>query len=273
MLDIEGDGEGRFRGHNLPNGQGIVHAGQAMGQMIVAASRTLPDKQVKSIHAVMARVARADQPNEIAVDVVHSGRSLASASVDIKQQGKVCSRALVLLWAGEPDVIKHSAPMPQVPSPEECVEYPFAQEIVPGELRAPEGARLNDPGQTQPAEFHLWYRSPDLPDDPALRRALLVPPTVMFLIGTVIRAHPDAGLAYAERRLDTGVVSHSMTFADVDAAGQWLLVVHEASAAGGGLASGRGHVFGEDGTVVASFTQESLVRPASDWNWREGRPR
>ena len=46
---------------------------------------------------------------------------------------------------------------------------------------------------------------------------------------------------------------------DIDAAG-WLLIDHRSEAAGAGRAYGRGDVFTADGTLVASFVQEAMLR-------------
>ena len=68
----------------------------------------------------------------------------------------------------------------------------------------------------------------------------------------------------AHRELSTSVVSHALAFHDDFAADRWLLIDHESQAAGSGRAYGRGHVFTEDGRLVASFVQEALLRRAAE---------
>ena len=71
-------------------------------------------KAVKTLHAVFARPAKADAPLDITVERMHSGRSLASSTVTISQDDQIITRALALLSAEEPDVIRH-ADSPRVP--------------------------------------------------------------------------------------------------------------------------------------------------------------
>ena len=67
----------------------------------------------------------------------------------------------------------------------------------------------------------------------------------------------------AHREVSTGVLSHALAFHDDFAASDWLLIDHESILAAGGRTYGRGHVFTEDGRLVASFVQEALLRALS----------
>src|SRR5437588_21466 len=112
VLDLEPT-DGGFVGQNLSEGPGaVVFGGQLLAQTVVAASRTLPDKQVLSLHAVFARSARWDEPLDIGVEVMSSGRAFGSVTVTIGQSGKVCARSLVLLQAPDPDLIRYEAEPP-----------------------------------------------------------------------------------------------------------------------------------------------------------------
>ena len=58
----------------------------------------------------------------------------------------------------------------------------------------------------------------------------------------------------------TGVVSHTLTFHEPVPAGEWLLLAHESPYAGRGASYGRAHVFTREGSLVASFVQENMIR-------------
>ena len=64
----------------------------------------------------------------------------------------------------------------------------------------------------------------------------------------------------AHTEVSTGVLAQDVTFHDEFDARRWLLIDHEAQATGGGRTYRRGHVFTEDGRLVASFVQEALLR-------------
>jgi acyl-CoA thioesterase II len=103
------------------------------------------------------------------------------------------------------------------------------------------------------------------PADDAILRALLAYPTDGWLIATALRPHLGFGQAMAHREISTGVVSHSISFEDAFAPDEWLLIDHESVHAGNGRVFGRADVFTEAGRLVASFSQDALVRA-----WPEG---
>lgn len=265
-LNLEQVDSGRFRGRNHPTGTGVVHGGPLMGQMLVAAARTVIGKQVKSFHAVLARMVKPDLANDLAVDVAHSGRVFASASVDLKQEDRVAARALLLFHAEEPDLIHHASSMPRVPAPDDCPRADYDQQTIPGEVRPVPGQDVMDPDALGPPQYAIWFRCPQAPDDLILQQALLIPPSVMYLIGAAVRAHRGLGLSMAHRTVDTGVITHTMTYHRPAPVRDWLLYAAESTFAGGGRSYGRGEVFTRDGELVASFQQENIIRRMHDWS-------
>jgi acyl-CoA thioesterase len=57
------------------------------------------------------------------------------------------------------------------------------------------------------------------------------------------------------------VLSHTLTFHEPFSASEWLLLSHHSTHAGHGRCYGRANVFQEDGTLVASFVQDAMIRP------------
>jgi acyl-CoA thioesterase II len=72
--------------------------------------------------------------------------------------------------------------------------------------------------------------------------------------------HDGIGQAQAHISVSTGVLTQSLAFHRDVNVNDWILIDHEAMYAGGGRVYGRGHAFTQDGKLVASFVQESLVR-------------
>jgi acyl-CoA thioesterase-2 len=81
VLDLERSGVHQFRATHLDEGHGVVFGGQLLAQTVVAATRTMPDKELLSLHTVFARGGTFDEPLTIDVDVMASGRSMASLTV------------------------------------------------------------------------------------------------------------------------------------------------------------------------------------------------
>ena len=235
-----------------------------LGQAIVAASRRMPDKRLKSLQTVFARGVKVSEPVDIVVEPMQEGRTFGSSTVTFVQNGRVCVRALALLDVREPDLIRHQVAMPDVgaPDPAKARSNPAAapETIIVGDVD------VRDPALTGPPTLQLWVRFPDAPaDDTTIARALLAHSTDGWLIATAMRPHTGIGQSMAHHELSTTVLSHSLAFHDDFSADEWLLIDHESQAAGGGRAYGRGHVFTRDGRLVASFVQEALLRRAPEW--------
>ncbi|QQN75113.1 acyl-CoA thioesterase domain-containing protein [Croceicoccus sp. YJ47] len=68
------------------------------------------------------------------------------------------------------------------------------------------------------------------------------------------------GVAFADERLQTASLDHSVWFHEAAALDDWLLYRVESPHAGHALALGRGDLFTRDGTIVASTAQQGLIR-------------
>jgi acyl-CoA thioesterase-2 len=78
-----------------------------------------------------------------------------------------------------------------------------------------------------------------------------------------MRPHRDVvRIEDAHRTLSTGVIGHRFELHREFDASSWLLVTQQATFAGKGRVYGRGEVFTEDGTLVATFAQESMLKAA-----------
>jgi acyl-CoA thioesterase II len=258
-LQLERGDENVYHATLVESGRGVLFGGQMLAQAIVAAGLDQPGKRVKSIQTVFARGAHADRPVDIVVETIHSGRHLATTSVDFRQGTRICARALVLLHAPEPDLIRHQPTMPAAPPPDE-------RSATPNALAAPEtivvgDVDIHDPALTGPAELTLWVRFPtDQDGDPVLSQALLAYATDGWLIAAAMRPHAGFGQAIAHKEISTGVVSHSLSFHDDFSATQWCLIDQRSVFAGSGRAFGTADVFSHDGRYIASFSQDAIIR-------------
>ena len=259
-LDFETVADGRYRAGNVSAGGSVVFGGQLLAQTIVAASLQAPGKYVKTIHTVFARGGSLDAGLDINVDVMHSGRAFASSTVTISQGERLCTRSLVLMSAEEPDLIRHADPAPAVGSPEDAA--PVAH--LPGtwEIRVVGGIDVSDPDTVAPPELNVWTRFVGAPEDRTLSQALLAFATDGFLIGTAMLPHAGVGQSQAHVTLSTGVVSHTLTFHEPFAASEWTLLAHSSPYAGHGRSYGRADAFALDGSLVASYVQDNMIRPA-----------
>jgi acyl-CoA thioesterase/uncharacterized protein (DUF427 family) len=259
-FDVYPLGAGRFLAQCLDGrGRNVVDGSQILAQSIVAACKSVPGKSVKSAHMIFSRAASVHAPLELEADVLHAGRSFASVTVTALQGGKPCARGLLLLDRDASDLVRHQAEMPKVTGPDEAP--PCDMGITGRELRIVDGAYTGDPdAPLGPPELYAWLRYREAPAEPYLNQALVAHFTGHLSIATAMRPHAGLGEAMAHRTLSTGVLALTISFHDPVRADEWMLYAHESPFAGRGLAYGRAQIFARDGRLLASFSQEAMLR-------------
>ncbi len=269
VFELKQVGRDGFLGESIPERlrpaeaeRAVVDGSQLLGQSIVAARRTQPERVVKSIHMIFSRPALAPAPVEFRIETSHAGRSFASLVVTAEQAGRLCARGIVLLDNDESDCVQHAPPIPQAGDPATGVEY---DALVTGrEVRIVAGGDYADPAASGPPSLDVWVRYASSPDDPAIRQAVLAQFCGRHIIGTAMRPHAGYGESLAHRTLSTGVLSLTVRFHEDHALDDWLLYSHDALHAGRGLCDGKGRIFHRDGRLLASFEQEGVIKPLSE---------
>jgi acyl-CoA thioesterase II len=256
VLVVEVLAEDRYLAQNLPDTH--VSAGQLLAQSVVVALAGEGDKEVESIQAIYERPATPDQPLEIAVTRGHTGRSIATKTVAICQPGRLCSRSLVMLRADDADFVRHAEAPPTRAAPPTTAAT--VDSLRGWELLAPGPVELMDPDFVGPPQLDVWLRFDGAPADAAIAQALLAYAAQGYLVGTAMRPHQGVGLAQAHAQISAVILSQTVTFHESFGAQNWLLLSHRSSYAGRGRVFGEAKVFREDGQLVGSFSQESMLR-------------
>jgi acyl-CoA thioesterase len=261
VLDVTDLGDGRWAAPHPdedPEGRDVVFSGQMLAQMIMVSDAAGGhQKEVKSVHGVFARPGSySGGPIDYARDAMHAGRAWASDTITAFQGGRLLARALLLLNTVEPDVMRHTPGMPDVPGPEAATPRPLGMAFPGLEVRFVDGAGAGGPPAT-----YVWARSPRAYDSVAANQAVIAWSEPGLIIGAAMAAHTDTvDFGQAHRSISTGVISHTAHFHDHGDVSDWLLFVHEAPYAGHGRVFGTGSVFTRDGTLVSTFAQDSMVR-------------
>ena len=266
-LDPRGPGRYAVRNEGDAERRDVVFGGQFLAQMIAAAVADAPGRTCRTIHAVFARSGRIDADTELAVEVIHAGRTFASVTVTARQGNRVCSRGQVLLDNADPDLIAHSAPMPFVDAAEATPVHDAGNLVYPGaEARVVGGVDLWSVDEAVgPPELYVWTRDPAAPgiessDEVVANQARFAWGTDGFLIATAMRPHPGVNQDLAHHSVSTGVISHTLTFHRPFSLADWVLMAFESPFAGEGRTYGRMQAFAADGTLVASLVQDNIVR-------------
>jgi acyl-CoA thioesterase II len=232
-----------------------VFGGQLLGQFIRAAELVCPEKSVKSLHALFPREGRADEPVTYDVTVHHEGRSFATLSVVAAQsKGPIGTASISMHVAEDGPALQTVEPAPGLLGP----EYTVGLDLIPWTTRAT--ADLNAP-VVGPPECEIWMRTPEV--DPALAHALAAYATDLTLIGTAVR--PVEGLSQTGNgtQFTSAVTSHTIWFHRPFRTDTWLLLRQHSPILAHGRCFGRGDLLAEDGTLLASYAQEALLRIAN----------
>lgn len=262
LFDARADGDNRFAADTGLAGadqRQVVEGTQVLAQAIVAVAKRFPEKSVRSAHAVFARAIVVGPPVEFDIDVVHEGRSTATAVVAAIQNGRRCVTVTVLADVPSPDVIRHHIPRPQVAGPAEA--NPSEMPMVGRELRLVDVVDVNSPDEVGPPELYAWLRYDPIPTRDDLAKALLAYFTGHLGISTAMRAHAGIGTSQSHLTVSTAPMTVTVSFHEPVRWDGWLLYSHESTQAGAGMSYIRGTVHTEEGELLASFTQEALIRP------------
>jgi acyl-CoA thioesterase-2 len=270
ILELERLEVNLFRGESRDIGSPQVFGGQVLGQALTAASSTVENRLVHSLHAYFLRRGDFTAPIVYQVDRSRDGHAFSSRRVVAVQHGEQIFHMSASFQAPE-DGLEHQVAMPDVPPPEQLKDLDLiTQEIVtqlpptvrrlvefqrPFEYRP---IRMPDYLHPKPQEAlqQFWFRAVDrLPDDEALHRQLLAYVSDYHLIETAVMPH---GVTFAE--LTMASIDHAMWFHRSVRVDDWLLYSVESPSASGARGYVRGQIFARDGRLVASTAQEGLMR-------------
>jgi acyl-CoA thioesterase len=275
MLQLEQADDHLYEGKPEHDGddvaRNVVFGGQVLGQAIIAAlldrsQDRVEEKEVKSIHAIFARPGDYGQPITYEVERMHDGRTAGSDTVTFAQNGKIMSRAMILWTHDEPDLIRHTecVTMPSTGGPDAAGYRPDGRVFPGAEGRIAGGINTwSDDEPLHPPVQNVWTRYRQNFAVP-VNQAILAWATDGFLIGTAMLPHEGYNEGQAHKRISTGVISHTVNFHDRFRADEWLLLANESIWAGRGRSHGRCNVWTEDGRLVATYSQDNLVRAFGD---------
>ena len=262
MFDVRAKAPDHFSGDTGIAGEDerqVVEGTQVLAQAIVAVAKRFVDKSVRSVHAVFSRAVMVGQPVEFDIDVVHEGRSTATAVVGVQQNGRRCITVTAFADVPSADVIRHQLPRPDVVAPADANFSPMP--MVGRELRLVDVVDINSPDEVGPPELYAWLHYDPIPARDDLAKALIAYFTGHLGISTTMRAHEGIGTSQSHLTVSTAPLTVTVSFHEPVSWAGWLLYTHESTQVGAGMSYVRGAVHTEEGELIASFAQEAMIRP------------
>jgi acyl-CoA thioesterase II len=276
ILDLEPLEVNLFRGRSPQSSWQRVFGGQVIGQALVAATRTVEQLPVHSLHGYFMLAGDPKVPIVYEVDRLRDGRSFTTRGVRAIQHGKAIFSMLVSFHREEKG-FSHQAEMPKVPGPDELPsDEEIRKNILPSmpeqvrkyyererpiELRPVEFGRYISRGYRDP-KFHVWIRATaKLPPDVAIHQCVLAYASDLTLLDAALIPH---GRTVFEKTIMAASLDHALWFHRPFRADEWLLYAQDTPNASGARGLSRGLIFSQDGILVATVVQEGLIRESRD---------
>jgi acyl-CoA thioesterase II len=264
IMDVRPDGQDRYLSPARANWRRpVVEGSQMLGQAIVAAGRHSPGRRPVSASMVFTRAADARAPYAIELDPVAGGRTFDALGVRVRQGERTCAAGTLLLDVTAPDVMRHADPMPDVPGPYEST--PHDMSVTGRDLRIVDDTYTGDPdAPVGPPEIDTWVRFRSVPDDQPIHAGLLAQFSGHIPIAAGLRPHAGLGQDQAHVTLSTAINAISLSIHADIRADRWMLYHHRSTFAGDGMTHAECRVHDEEGSLVASFTVDAMVRAFAD---------
>jgi acyl-CoA thioesterase-2 len=271
LLDLEPIELNLFRGVSPDEDRQRVFGGQVAGQALIAASRTVDerDRLVHSLHAYFLRPGDPKVPIVYEVDRIRDGKSFSTRRVVAIQHGRAIFNLQASFHRPEPGLDYALTAPVDVPPPESLPDFrtrlaPYRDRIGdwydkprPIDLRYVPPDPLIEPGVKSNRQL-VWVRADgELPDDPVLHACIVTYFSDMTLLDTTLRPF---GMTSFNDDLMMASLDHAMWFHRPFRADEWLLYEQTAFSNSSARGLSGGSIFTADGRLVVNVVQEGLIR-------------
>jgi len=232
----------------------------------------VPERRAHSLHAYFLRPGDAARPIVYNVDCIRDGKSFTTRRVVAVQKGRPIFNMSASFQVSEPG-FEHQDGMPDVPGPDGlAADLERARQVAdkipanirdtilckrPIEIRTVNPVNPFDPQKVPPVRY-VWFRAIDqMPDEPAVHQYMLAYASDFGLVITSLYPH---GHSFWEPEMQVASLDHGMWFHRDFRMDDWLLYVMRSPNAGSARGLANGQIFTRQGQLVASVTQEGLIR-------------
>lgn len=275
LLDLHPVAPDVFEGTSSPQPGGHVFGGQVMGQAVVALGRTVPsERRIHSCYSYFLSPGDPDVPIRFTVDRLRDGGSFSVRRVLAQQEDAAGGPRTILAMTGsfqeEQEGLEHADPAPEAPDPEglpttaealDGIDHPIARYWAtqrPIDIRHVTEPVYVHPDRTEASTQMVWMRLPAPVEVPALLDdALLAFASDYTPFEAILRRQ---GLTWSTPGLRAATIDHAIWWHRHPSLNEWLLYVQQSPSASGGRGLTDGRIFDRDGGLVATVTQEGMIR-------------
>lgn len=266
ILDLEALDLDLYRGATPAYETRRIYGGQVVAQALSAAYRTIEGRHCHSMHAYFIRPGDPKIPILFQVDRARDGGTFAVRRVVAIQHGKQIFNLAASFQTPEVG-FEHQLQMPEPPAPEGLMNEeelralaghaPESRRVWPVEVRPCDPPPPGFKGKLPPIDM-CWFRARmSVGADVPTNQCALAYASDMTLLDASLRPH---GVDWDSGRLQVASLDHALWFHHPSDFSEWHLYVQDSPSASGGRGFNRGSIFTRDGRLVASASQEALIR-------------
>lgn len=273
LLKLKKSGEQQFIGQSENLGLPQVYGGQVIGQALSAAKKTVAiDRYVHSFHSYFLRRGNPLLPITYDVENLRDGKSFSTRRVKAVQQDQPIFY-LTASYHQEEIGLEHQIEMPEIQGPEHFYSetqliQQIADKLPPAITQMLDRERpievrpvvINHPLSPQklPPDQALWIKANgQLGDDLRIHQYLLAYASDWGFLTTALQPH---GLTLFTPKLKIASIDHAMWYHRQFRMDEWLLFVIKSPTTAGARGFVRGEFFDQKGRLIASVTQEGMIR-------------
>ncbi|RTE52765.1 acyl-CoA thioesterase II [Arenibacter aquaticus] len=276
LLSLERTANNTFVGQNYQAPWGRVFGGQVLGQSLHAAYQTVDsDRIAHSMHGYFILGGDLNIPITYEVDNIRDGRSFTTRRVVAKQNGKAIFNMAASFQVKE-DGVEHQITMPNLITPKKLMEsIDQMEELKNTDPDSYDLIKLTHPKifQFKPVERlssllakngppfnHMWMRASEKVEASLpLQQQLLAYASDYNILTTASLPHREE---LRKTKTFYASIDHAIWFHRPFKIDEWLLYTMDSPSASNSRGFSRGSIFDRNGVLVASVTQEGLMRNA-----------
>lgn len=252
-----------------------IFGGQVMAQTLIAAYKTIDVKHfAHSFHSYFLRPGQMEKPITFTVDRIRDGKSFSTRTVKAIQDGEAIFNSSISFQKEEKG-LEHQIKMPDVPKPEDLKseienrkalleklnmdkgDMPMFLKQREIEMRPVEVQDYFNPKKLPPYK-NTWIKAEGkLPKDLISQQAFLL---YISDMGLLAAANNSVGVNFLTKNFQNASLDHAMWFHRKIDLNDWFLYSIDSPITRNARGFSRGSIFSKTGDLVASCTQEGLIR-------------
>ena len=252
-----------------------IFGGQVMAQTLIAAYKTIDVKHfAHSFHSYFLRPGQMEKPITFTVDRIRDGKSFSTRTVKAIQDGEAIFNSSISFQKEEKG-LEHQINMPDVPKPEDLKseienrralleklnmdkgDMPMFLKQREIEMRPVEVQDYFNPKKLPPYK-NTWIKAEGkLPKDLISQQAFLL---YISDMGLLAAANNSVGVNFLTKNFQNASLDHAMWFHRKIDLNEWFLYSIDSPITRNARGFSRGSIFSKTGDLVASCTQEGLIR-------------